>query len=187
VVKQWFDSLPRFIFTMNNEPNEPDLVAALETLKVTAATLHKIVFNEAALNYAKREFGSIRSRNPAFSPEQAVFAALDEFPDSDDGVAYCNALIGIFLACYNATVDKRLRWACGEGFLPVQCLTKTHSDITEMRLAVIAVNPRGFDLGNPRVATPASVTDRARALALLDVDQNLYRISAVFEKIGGSK
>jgi hypothetical protein len=170
---------------MNTESNEPEFAAALEKLRSEGAARFKIVFNPIVLNYAMKECRNIRMRSPALSPEEAVLAAVNGFPDSTEGVAYCNTLIRIFVVCYTAFVEKRLRWACGEGFIPVQTVMMLHSVITETRLAYFRSNPLAFDLGNPRAATPNTVAEQARAQALRDVDGNLERISAVFEKMGG--
>jgi hypothetical protein len=186
-VQRRFDSLQRFIPKMNTEPNDPEIVAALEAVKAEAAAQYKIVLNEAALNYANQEYRNIRARNPLLSPEEAVVTALNDFPFSNEGIAYLNSLIRIFLACYKAFVGRRLRWATGEGFIPIQDLEMIHWVIVDWRIARIQEDLLHFDLGNPRTTTPQTVEEQARALAQGDVDRNLERISELLKATGGAK
>ena len=172
---------------MNTEPNEPEFAAAFEKLKSRVAARYQLVFNEAVLDYAKKEYRTLRASKPARTPDEAVIAAVTAFPESKEGNAYCEMLVQLFIDRYNVFVEKRLRWASNEGLVPDQYLKFIQSMIAVKRMEWIAENPLGFDLGNPRAATPETVAEQARAQAFIDVDTNLGSISAALGGNGDTK
>jgi hypothetical protein len=161
---------------MNPNTNDPEIAAAMKAVKASADD-HKIVLNEAAINYAARRLPRLRAEDPALPSDEAVYRALKEFPLSEEGIDYCLSLVKVFIESYRVLVGKRLSWAGAEGFIPPQSAPMLASIIASRRIDLIQEGKFRFSFGNPLVATPATAEELAAVVARHDVDDNLPEFS----------